>query len=284
MMKFLLIALLSLSCSGFIQAQTLDVMTYNIRCGSCESPENANYWKKRKYLVAHLIKMHNPDIIGLQEAEIPQVEDLVEMLDDYSWIGVGREDGKEKGETTAILFRHNRFALIGQQTLWLSQTPQQVSRGWDASFRRTLSIAKLTDAMNKKTLLVFNTHFDNEGELARQESAKFLLAEIAKLGTQDNFVVTGDFNFKADAKGYEIITQILADAGKITTTPAAGGNKTFNDFGKNAETDNKIDFVFVKKDSKVLTHQVDATTYNGLYPSDHFPVITRLDLSAPVQQ
>lgn len=283
MMKKLLIAFMLLCFSGFTHAQTLDVMTYNIRCGSCESPENANYWKKRKYLVAHLIKIHNPDIIGLQEAEIPQVEDLVEMLDDYSWVGVGREDGKEKGETTAILFRHNRFSLQGQQHLWLSQTPQQVSRGWDASYRRTLSIAKLGDAATKQSLFVFNTHFDNNGELARQESAKLLLAEVTKMEAQGAIVVTGDFNFKADAKGYEIITQTLADAGKISTTPAKGGNKTFNDFGANTETDNKIDFIFVKKDAKVLAHQVDATIYNSLYPSDHFPVIARLDLSAPTQ-
>ncbi len=283
-MKLLLMSVLLICCSELTNAQTLDVMTYNIRCGSCEAADNPNNWKKRKYLVAHVIKNHNPDIIGLQEAEINQVEDLVEMLDDYSWIGVGREDGKEKGETTAILFRHGRFSLQGQQTLWLSQTPHQVSRGWDAAFRRILSIAKLTDAVNKKTLLVFNTHFDNEGELARQESAKFLLAEISKLGTQENFVVTGDFNFKADSKGYEIITQTLADAEKISTTPATGGNKTFNDFGANKDTDNKIDFIFVKKDTKVLNHKVDTTAYNDLYPSDHFPVITRLDLSAPVQQ
>ena len=93
-----------------------------------------------------------------------------------------------------------------------------------------------------------------------------------------------DFSFKADSKGYEIITQTLADAEKISTTPATGGNKTFNDFGANKDTDNKIDFVFVKKDTKVLNHKVDTTVYNHLYPSDHFPVITKLDLSAPAQQ
>lgn len=283
-MKLVLACVLLICYSGFATAATLDVMTYNIRCGSCEASDSPNNWKKRKYLAAHLIKSHNPDIIGLQEAEINQVEDLVEMLDDYSWIGVGREDGKEKGETTAILFRHGRFALQGQQTFWLSQTPQQVSRGWDAAFRRTLSIAKLTDAVNKKTLFVFNTHFDNEGELARQESAKFLLAEIAKLGEQDNFVVTGDFNFKTGSKSYEIITQTLADAEKISATPATGGRKTFNDFGANKESDNKIDFIFVKKDAKVLNHHVDATIYNELFPSDHFPVIVKVDLSAPAQQ
>ncbi len=277
-MKFLLIALLFAYGTSVASAQVLDVMSYNVRCGSCEPADDINHWKKRKFLVAHLIKIHNPDIIGLQEAEITQVEDLVEMLDEYSWIGIGREDGKEKGETTAILFRHSRFGLQGQQTLWLSQTPAQVSRGWDASFRRTLTIAKLSDTVSKNNLFVFNTHFDSEGELARLESAKLLLAEIAKLGAHENFVVTGDFNFKADTKGYEIITQTLDDAEKISTSSANGGNNTFNDFGKSATTDKKIDYIFVKRGTKALNHQVNTTIYNNLYPSDHFPVITRLEL------
>jgi endonuclease/exonuclease/phosphatase family metal-dependent hydrolase len=283
-MKLIAICLLFICCSGFTNAAPLDVMTYNIRCGSCEPADSPNNWKKRKYLVAHLIKAHNPDIIGLQEAEINQLEDLVEMLDDYSWIGVGREDGKEKGETTGILFRHARFSLQGQQTLWLSQTPQQVSRGWDAHFRRTLTIAKLMDTATKQQMLVFNTHFDNEGELARQESAKFLLAEITRQDPLAHVVVTGDFNFKSDSKSYEIITQALADAEKLSSTPAVGGNKTYNAFGEDKEANNKIDFVFVKKDAKVLSHKVDTTLYNNLFPSDHYPVIVRLDLSVPAQQ
>lgn len=282
-MKILVALAFLISCSVLAQAETLDVMSYNIRCGSCEAVDSPNYWKKRKYLVAHLIKNHNPDIIGLQEAEINQVEDLVEMLDDYSWIGVGREDGKEKGETTAILFRHQRFSLQGQQTLWLSQTPQQVSRGWDASYRRTLSIAKLMDTSTQQPLFVFNTHFDNDGELARQESAKLLLAEVAKLEAQGNVVVTGDFNFKASSPAYATITQSLADAEKASTSPATGGTKTFNGFGENKEPDNKIDFIFVKKSAKVLSHRVDTTTYNELYPSDHFPVVNRIELALPQQ-
>ena len=282
-MKFLVALAFVISCSVLAQAETLDVMSYNIRCGSCEAVDSPNYWKKRKYLVAHLIKNHNPDIIGLQEAEINQVEDLVEMLDDYSWIGVGREDGKEKGETTAILFRHQRFSLQGQQTLWLSQTPQQVSRGWDASYRRTLSIAKLMDTSTQQSLFVFNTHFDNDGELARQESAKLLLAEVAKLEAQGNVVVTGDFNFKASSPAYATITQSLADAEKASTSPATGGTKTFNGFGENKEPDNKIDFIFVKKSAEVLSHRVDTTTYNELYPSDHFPVFSRIELALPQQ-
>lgn len=278
-MKLKMILMLFIVCSATANANTLDAMSYNIRCASCEATDSPNHWNKRKYLVAHLIKNHNPDIIGLQEAEIKQVEDLVEMLDDYSWIGVGRDDGKEKGETTAILFRHARFTLQSQQTLWLSQTPQKPSLGWDAKFRRTITVAKLMDSLTKKPLVVFNTHFDNEGETARQESATFLLAELAKLELNTNVVVTGDFNFKAGSKAYEIITQVLADAEKISTAPAKGGNKTYNAFGENKELDNKIDFIFVRKNTKVASHSIDTTLYNNIYPSDHFPIIANIDLT-----
>jgi len=271
--------LLILTTSAFAN-NPLTVMSFNIRCGLCEPPENPHNWKKRKYFVAHLIKTHNPDVIGLQEAELFQVEDLVEMLDDYSWIGGGRDDGKDKGEATAILFRTTRLSLQGQQTLWLSQTPLKPSLGWDAKFRRTLTIAKLLDAQSKQFLYAFNTHLDNEGETARQEGAKLLLSEIAKIDAAAPFVVTGDFNFTATAKGYEIITQTLADAEKISATPPTGGGKTFNGFGENKETDNKIDFVFVKKSTKVQSHKVDTTTYNNVYPSDHYPVIVAVDSSA----
>lgn len=277
-MKHYAISLLLLMLStGVLAANNFSLMSYNIRCGSCEAKDSPNNWEMRKYFVAHLIKTHNPDVIGLQEAELAQIEDLVEMLDQYSWMGMGRDDGKDKGETTAILFRTARFSLQGQQTLWLSPTPLQPSRGWDAAYRRTLSIAKLLDAHSKQMLYVFNTHLDNEGETARQEGAKILLGEVAKIDAQSPVVITGDFNFTAAAKGYEIITQTLADAEKISIAPATGGRKTYNGFGENKEPDNKIDFVFVKKSMKVHSHLIDTTTYNNLYPSDHYPIVVNID-------
>ncbi len=278
---FLLVLTTSALTTSAFANNPVTVMSYNIRCGLCEAPENPHNWKKRKYFVAHLIKTHNPDVIGLQEAEIFQVEDLVEMLDDYSWMGVGRDDGKDKGESTAILFRTGRFSLQGQQTLWLSQTPLKPSLGWDATYRRTLSIAKLLDAQSKQFLHIFNVHLDNEGETARQEGAKLLLSEIAKVDAVPPIIVTGDFNVTAPSATYDIITQTLADAEKISPTPATGGGITYNSFGENNEPDNKIDFVFVKKSMKVKSHQVDTTIYNNIYPSDHYPVIVTVDTSVP---
>ena len=281
MMKHLLLSLWLFACATLAQADnTVTLMSYNIRCGSCEQPTSTDHWKKRKYFVAHLIKSHNPDVIGLQEAEIFQVEDLVEMLDDYSWMGVGREDGRDKGETTAILFRTARFTLQGQQTLWLSPTPHQPSMGWDAILRRTLSIAKLADKLTKQSLFVLNTHFDSEGVNARLEGAKLILAEAAKLDAQAPLVLMGDFNLLASTDVYQILTQNLSDAEKHSATPATGGHQTFNDFGKDTNPNNKIDYVFVNAHAKVLSHHIDTTTYNSAFPSDHYPIIVKLDTTA----
>ena len=106
---FFLLFIILISIPSFAQTEKIKVMTYNIRCGFCEDSSSVNNWSKRKYLVVYLIKNHNPDLIGLQEAEMLQVNELIEMLDEYDWYGVSREEGKEGGESTAILYRTKRF-------------------------------------------------------------------------------------------------------------------------------------------------------------------------------
>jgi len=256
----------------FAQSENLIVMTYNIRCVYCEDSSSVNHWSKRKYLVAYLIKNHNPDLIGLQEAELFQIKDLVEMLNDYNWIGVGREDGKERGEAAAILFRKSRFNLEEEKTLWLSETPEIVSKGWDAALNRTVTIVKFKEKISSKEFYMFNTHFDHIGEKARTESSKLIIAEILKVQKNLPVILTGDFNYKSNAEGYKHITANLLDADRITKNQSTGGNITFNGFGKDIETDNKIDFIFVNDKINILNHNIDTTTYNGLYPSDHYSV------------
>jgi endonuclease/exonuclease/phosphatase family metal-dependent hydrolase len=272
----LLLTVVILTQITFSQTENIKVMTYNIRCGFCEDSSNVNNWSKRKYLVAYLIKNHNPDLIGLQEAEMFQVNELIEMLDEYDWYGVSREDGKEGGESTAILYRTKRFLLEQKQTLWLSETPGLISKGWDAMFKRTVTIIKLKDLMSLKELYYLNTHLDHVGENARAESSKLLLNEIGKLSTDYPVILTGDFNCTSTAEGYKIITSKLSDSKYSSKTESIGGNITFNGFGNDIKPDNKIDFIFVNDKVEVLNHIIDTTTFNGLYPSDHYPVITEI--------
>ena len=271
--------MITLNC--FPQRQnedTIKVMTYNIRCGYCEDSSDVNNWSKRKFLVAYLIKNNNPDLIGLQEAEQFQIKDLVQMLGDYNWYGVGRDDGKEKGEAAAILYKKDRFLMDGEKTIWLSETPEKVSKGWDAAFNRTVTIVLLKDQIASKEFYFLNTHFDHMGEKARIESSKLFFDEIGKFNPGHPIILTGDFNFTSNSEGYKILTQKLFDAEKISITESKGGNISFNGFGKDIQPGNKIDFIFVNNQFDVLSHTIDTTTYNGLFPSDHYPVIAEIVL------
>ena len=277
MKKYLLLLIVViLTQITFSQTENIKVMTYNIRCGFCEDSSSVNNWSKRKYLVAYIIKNHNPDLIGLQEAEMFQINELIEMLDEYDWYGVSREDGKEGGESTAILYRTKRFSTEQKQTLWLSETPELVSKGWDAMFKRTVTIIKLKDLVSLKEFYYLNTHLDHVGENARTESSKLLVNEIGNYTTDYPVILTGDFNYTSTADGYKIITSKLSDAKYISKTESIGGNITFNGFGNDIKPDNKIDFIFANDKVEVINHIIDTTTFNGLYPSDHFPVIADL--------
>ena len=279
MKKLLLIStIIFLIQNIFSQTDNIKVMTYNIRCGYCEDSSDVNNWSNRKYLVAYVIKNHNPDLIGLQEAEMFQVKELIEMLDEYDWYGVSREDGKEGGESTAILFRKNRFTVEEKKTLWLSETPELVSKGWDAMYKRTVTIIKLKDLMSSKEFYYLNTHLDHIGEVARSESSEMIVNEIGKYSIKYPVMLSGDFNYTSSSDGYKIITSKLFDAKSISKNES-GGNITFNGFGKDIQPDNKIDFIFANNEVEVLNHLIDTTTFNGLYPSDHYPVITEIILN-----
>lgn len=275
-MKAILTSLLFtiLATTAGAQDQPLSVMTYNIRCGSCEPQDSPNHWSKRKFLVAHLIKNNNPDIIGFQEAESFQIENLADMLGEYSWVGVGRDNGASGGEANAVFFRKSRFLLENTKTIWLSPTPHQVSRGWDAAYNRTLTISTLKDLETNITWSILNTHFDNQGAVAQKNSAKMLIAELKKIPSDIPTVVTGDFNLASDNQVYKYITK---SSQIVDTSPDSKTNIiTFNDFGKKSPANKKIDFIFVNKSLTTLDQKIDQTRYNQLYPSDHYPIIVVL--------
>jgi endonuclease/exonuclease/phosphatase family metal-dependent hydrolase len=274
--KFLLLFIILISITTFAQTENMTVMTYNIRCGFCEDSSSVNHWSKRKNVVAQIIAKNNPDLIGLQEAEQFQIKDLVQILGNYNWYGVGREDGKEKGESTAILYRKDRFIMDGEKTIWLSETPEIISKGWDAAFNRTVTIILLEDMINSKEFYFFNTHFDHIGEKARTESSKLFVDEVSKFDKKIPVILTGDFNFSSNSDGYKIITSKLFDAMNISKQKSTGGNITFNGFGEDMIPNNKIDFIFINNNVEVLDHQIDTTTFSGLYPSDHYPVIANI--------
>jgi len=257
--------------------ELIKVITYNIRVAV---DEGINSWDNRKERVAEIIKTYEADIIGLQEALKIQLDDLVKLLPDFTWAGVGRDDGKEAGEYSAVLYNKKRFEVLEDSTIWLSDTPEKPSIGWDAAIKRIVTWVKFKDIETSKIFYHFNTHFDHLGEMARLESANLLNDKVAEIAGKSPALVTGDFNFKFDSKGYKILTggrkNYLFDAQEIAKAELSDINVTFNDFGKSFENGNKIDYIFIKNDVEVLKHQIITDKFEGRYPSDHMPVLVEV--------
>jgi len=255
----------------------LKAMSYNLRCASCDASDSDQHWSKRRALVVDLIRRHRPDVLAVQEAERGQLDELVDALGDYAWTGVGRDDGKDRGEFAAILYRDARFDLETADTRWLSETPERVSRGWDAALPRTLGIAVLRERLSGRRLRVFNTHFDHQGERARLESSRLVLREIGDPGMAPPLLLLGDFNFTADAAGYAVLRGVLRDAEAVSESPPTGGPGTLNGFGRLEGRRPKIDFVFVDASARVLSHRIDAGEAPRRYASDHHPIIVEIE-------
>lgn len=268
-------ALLLSACASLSGGRaTIKVMTYNIRCGVCEEPTDINHWSRRKLLVADIFKNSAPDIIGLQEADAEQVQDLVISLEDYTSYGIGSEEGYT-GSSNAILVKKSRFDIIESKTIWLSPTPNEISVGWDAHYNRTLTIVKLRDKKNGQIINYYNTHLDNMGAVARLQSAQMLAALIDGHAAEPT-IVTGDFNGRPGFDAYRVLNQRLDDTAIISQTPHKGGQMSFNGFGREIVEGNKLDYIFVSKNFEALSSEIITSLYDGNYPSDHFSVLAEI--------
>ena len=136
--------------------QSLRVMTFNIRLDSPNDGENI--WDKRKDNFVSMIRFHKADIVGLQEAQKHQIDYVQQSLPEYSWFGIGRDDGKAAGEFTAIFYRKDRFDTLETTTFWCSVTPDHPGLGWDAAYQRITTYGKFKDNRTGKSFYLGNTH------------------------------------------------------------------------------------------------------------------------------
>ena len=261
----------------------LKIMSFNIRYDNPD--DGAQVWNNRKTLTTGLIKYYQPDIAGLQEVLVNQNNDFSGRLENYSWIGVGRDDGLNKGEFAPIFYLKARFDLIDWGTIWLSDKPDSTgSVGWDAALPRIATWGEFRDKFTSKSILVYNTHFDHKGETAREESAKLLIEKIKINQKNEGIILLGDFNFTSNSPGYRILVQeneesenkLLFDSYSISTSEHYGPNWTFHGF-MTADEKRRIDYVFINDSFKVLRHAHLSDNWDGIYPSDHIPVFVEIN-------
>ena len=279
----LLLPLLAAACGqggrqASVQAdEPVRVMTFNIRYDN--PADSLDKWAYRKDRAAKAIRFYDADIVGTQEVLHNQLEDLRQRLPGYEVIGVGREDGKEKGEYSALWYRKDRFTAKESGWFWLSETPEVAgSKGWDGACERIATWAKLQDKLTGQELFVLNTHLDHVGVEARREGVKLVLDKVQELGGDLPVIVTGDFNAAPES---DVIRQVTdtADPEHLTDarTVAAlvyGPDWSFHDFGRIPYGHReRIDYIFVKNGLEVLKYGILAETEGDAYLSDHTPVL-----------
>lgn len=250
-------------------------MTYNIRYDN--KGDGVNQWSNRKSKVVTLIKKYDPDIIGVQEALHHQLEDLANALKQYTYVGVGRDDGKTKGEYSALFIRKKRFRISENSTFWLSTTPSVPgSKDWDAAITRIATWALLRDKKSKKEFLMLNTHFDHIGRESRKHAAHMLLDSAASLGNGDPVIITGDFNVTRDTEPYSIM--VSSDPIKLVDPAPGNPPGTFCNFKVGGERCKGIDYIFHSTHWKARDYRVIDDNDGTYYPSDHLPVMVTLSL------
>jgi endonuclease/exonuclease/phosphatase family metal-dependent hydrolase len=261
----------------------LRVMTFNIRYGTALDGQDA--WPLRRGLALRVIRDFAPDVLGLQEALRFQLDEIEQALPQYGEVGVGRDDGVRAGEYAAILHDKGRLTLLDRGWFWLSDLPGVPgSMTWGNRYPRIVTWAHFSDRVSSATFYVFNTHWDHESQISREQSARLLRERImARAVPEDPVLLTGDFNTGEDNPAFQTLTGSPGDTHgtfPLVETfralhPSAEQGGTFHAFhgGRGGA---KIDAVLASPDWQVLAADIVHTNDNGRYPSDHFPVTATL--------
>ncbi|MEQ8243022.1 endonuclease/exonuclease/phosphatase family protein [Fulvivirga sp.] len=269
----LTVGLICLSVLAIAQKKetSIKVMSYNIKFDDKNDP--VNNWDNRKDQVVGLLKYHEPLIFGTQEGLHHQLEDIKAGLSNFEYIGVARDDGKQKGEYSAFFYNTKYFKPIQSGTFWLSETPETPSKSWDAALPRVCSWAEMEDFNTKRRFFVFNTHFDHIGVVAREKSIGVIIDKIKELAKEVPVIVLGDFNFEDDKTPYKKMTDFLRDARLADNVKPYGPEATFNRFHFDVQPEKRIDYIFVNDQVRVKSFATLSDSQDMAYPSDHFPVV-----------
>lgn len=260
------------SCSS--SSENINIMTYNIRLDT--EADGINMWDNRKEGVLSLIKEESVDILGIQEGLPSQIEYLSKKLDGYSMIGEGR-DGGNNGEYSAIYYNNNKMNLIETETFWLSETPEIPSIGWDAAINRIATLGIFKIKKSKKELIVYNTHFDHIGKIAREKSVRVILNHIKKNNYENkSLIVMGDLNANPSELPIELLSEELNDSFKILPIESPIG--TFSGFDLNSKLLDRIDYIYTKNIKISDYKHLDKKLSSGLWPSDHLPILISIFL------
>lgn len=276
-MKKLLLLVLTIMATLQLTAQDMLVGTYNIRYKAWNDSVQGEIWQKRCQVICDQVNFMAPDIFGTQEVLWTQLEDMMQALDGYGFIGVGRDDGLRGGEHEAIFYKKKKLRLLDHGDFWLSETPDKPGLGWDAVCIRICTWGKFAVKTQKEQrngvfnrrksdrqseFFYFNLHMDHVGVIARREAAKLVVQRIREMAEGYPVILTGDFNVDQNDEIYTIFTEsgLLKDSYDAARIRFAE-NGTFNAFKTNYYTNSRIDHVFVSPNTTVEAYGVLTNSY-----------------------
>ena len=301
MRKRLFSTAMALLVAAALSAQSLYVGTYNIRNRNKGDEEHGNVWATRCKVLCNQVNFEAPDAFGTQEVLVQQLRDMRAALDNYDYIGVGRDDGKEAGEYSAIFYKKDHLKLLDHGNFWLNETPDTPKLGWDAACIRICTWGKFKQLKSGFKFYYFNLHMDHVGIVARREAAKLIVSKIREIAKGAPVVVTGDFNVDQNNEIFKIFTDsgILKDSYTSARLRFAE-NGTFNSFDTNRFSTSRIDHIFLSPKFSVdrygiLTNaywtpvegakevkgndapsEIRFKKYTRRAPSDHYPVFAHI--------
>lgn len=266
----------------------LTVISYNIRMGS--GKDGTNSWEYRYPASAMMIMDQKPDIFGLQEAFDYQQKYLKEYCPGYKCIGVGRENGKHRGEHMSIFYNKKRIKLIDWGTFWLSETPSKPSMGWDAACHRTATWVLMKDKTTGKKFFYVNTHLDHRSAPAQKNGLALIVNRIGQMNPDHlPMILTGDFNIRPDSENLVELDKMMHSARIFAESTTTDGS--FNGWGEFGASSGApawhgdvpvkeapiIDYIYYSGFSNCLTFKVLNHPYVGVpYISDHYPIAATL--------
>ncbi len=278
----------------------VNIMTFNIPMGGMRG-NTQTAWSNRRQIVFDILKNHHIDVVGMQEVQRPQLDDIRQELPQYGEVGVGRDDGQTKGEYTAILYNKDRFMMYEDDAsnFWLSQTPEVAgSKSWNTAYTRICTWVRLIEKETGNAFYVFNTHLDYASRLAREQGLLVIYDRIMARENNEPVILMADFNASENETVIKYIKG-LAPLGKEDTQPAPNPMFLVDTFRKlhpdakdiltrhdwkGTRQGDKIDFILTSPRIKVLDAQILYDNVNGQYPSDHYPVMATVSIPSAEKQ
>lgn len=249
----------------------LRIMSFNVRCRD----DKDGSVKNRSRIVTAIIDQYAPDSFGVQEATGRWMDILSEALGEkYAFVGEARDETGYDSELSAVFYLKDKYNLIDEGTIWLSETPEvKYTKSFDSACHRVATWAVLENKETGERYTHLNTHLDHVLEETRVEQIKVFIGKLEQLQKDTSVYCTGDFNTDSSSEVYREMLRVTDDARASATTTDSG--ITFHNYGKisEEEAENAIDYIFVPKGSRVDTFKIIRNTAKDMYPSDHYPII-----------